>query len=334
MSRKASAGRRAEIERVLTDQFNVGYEYLSSVPTDEFDIEKSLANQARFEPLDEETVQTYQEAIERGDEFPAVIAHRPGRAAHPKLVIIDGNHRLVAHDRAGVPIDVYEVDRLTKAPTIVLMTYVMNTKHGRPTSEDERIAHAVYLVDNDATKEHAAATMNVPMRLLNKALQKVQADRRADEVGIDAREWDALPQTSRSRLLQISTDEGFKDATHLAFQARLGSDDVQELVALLNASGRSGNKHRAIVKAQREVYAERIQDVGSGVLGRNGSGRKPLGPKTRLAMILGQVTAMPDDIGVLVRSYGAGERAEAAQRIASAAERLHKVALALSDEQA
>jgi hypothetical protein len=329
---KKAYGRRPDIEADLADKFHVNYTLLHEVPTDQFDIDKSLANQARFEPLDEETVDTYREAVERGDEFPAVVAYRPGRALGAKLVIIDGNHRLVAHDRAGKPINVYEVERTTKGNTIALMTYAFNTKHGRPTSEEERVSHAIYLIDNGAPQEAAAAAVNVPMRLLKRALAKANADRRADEVGVDRREWESLAGTARSRLLNISTDEGFGSAVHLAYAARLGAEEVFDLVTLLNNSGKSGTKQRNLVKAETDRYSERIQDVGAGVLGS--SGRKPTSPKGRVGMILGQVLALPDDLGAIARAYADNERPEAAGRLLDASERLRKLATTIDPSQA
>ena len=47
------------------------------MPIASIDIERSLQNQARmFNRLDSERVDTYAEALERGDQFPAVVLHR------------------------------------------------------------------------------------------------------------------------------------------------------------------------------------------------------------------------------------------------------------------
>jgi hypothetical protein len=323
---KSIASRRSDIEADLGDKYHVSYTTLYDVPSSEFDIDKSLANQARFEALDEETVEIYREAVERGDVFPAVIAYRPGRSANARLVIIDGNHRLIAHERAGRPIDVYEIERGVKPQTVALMTYGFNTKHGKPTSEDERTYQAVYLIHNGATQEAAAAAVNVPLRLVRRAFNKAKADQRADEVGLDRREWDALGSAIRTRLLTISTDEGFKDASHLAYVARMTADDVFDLVTLLNTS-KSGTRQRAIIKAQTQAYADRIQDAGAGVLGT--SGRRPTSVKGRIGMVLGQILALPDDVDGVTHLYVDVERREAARRLVDGAERLRKLANAL-----
>jgi hypothetical protein len=330
VSAAKTTSRRADIEAELADKYHVGYTLIHDVPATEFDIDRSLQNQARFEAIDEETVAAYTEAVERGDVFPPVIAYRPGRAARPALVIIDGNHRLVAHERAGKPIDVYEVERATKPNVIMRMTYGFNTKHGKPTSEEERTWHAVWLINNGTSLEAAAAAVNVPVRIVKRAYAKSRADQRADEVGLDRREWDSLANSVRTRLLTISTDEGFGAAAHLTYVARLTTDEVFDLVTLLNTS-KSGTKQRAIVKAQTETFQERIQDAAGGIIGT--AGKRGTSVKGRVGMIMGQVLALPDDIDGLARSWGDAERSEAASRLFDAAARLHKLASALDPDQ-
>ena len=66
--------RDAEIEEYL-DAKGVKWTFRPKVSPDEFDIDKSLRNQARFEPITEDRVNTYAEAMRRGDKFPPVIAH-------------------------------------------------------------------------------------------------------------------------------------------------------------------------------------------------------------------------------------------------------------------
>lgn len=323
-TRQKDLGRRPDIETELSDRYHVGWSYLSQLNTALFDIDRSLQNQARFEALDEDTVEQYREAVERGDPFPAVIAYRPRK--NGKLLIIDGNHRLAAHDRAGATIDVYEVAQGTRPQTVALMTFAFNTRHGRPTSEEERTSQALYLINSGASLGAAASAVNIPERVLKRAVAKANADKRAAEVMGDLREWNALPQSSKARLLNITTDEGFKDAVHLTYAARLGSEEVFELVSELNAS-KSAAKQRAIAKNKTQGYSERIQDAAGGVL--TTADRRALGPKQRINMLLGQVLALPDDVAAIGRMYADGERHDVATSLVDAAERLRKIALTL-----
>jgi hypothetical protein len=328
-ARKTELGRRPDIETELSDRYHVDWAYLHAVDVSEFDVDKSLQNQARFEALDEDTVEQYREAVLRGDPFPAVIAYRPRK--NGKLLIIDGNHRLVAHERAERPIEVYEVAQGTRPQTVALMTFAFNTRHGRPTSEEERVSQALYLIDNGASIGAAASAVNVPERIVKRAVARANADKRADEVGADRREWDALAASTRSRLLNITTDEGFKDAVHLAFAARLGSEETFELVSLLNSS-KSATKQRALVKAESQRYSDRIQDAAGGVL--TTADRRAVGPKQRIGMALGQVMALPDDIRAIAKTYAAAEKSAVAAQLIDASERLRKIALALDSSAA
>ena len=240
--------------------------------------------------------------------------------------MLDGNHRLSAHIRAGKPVDVYEVHRDTDRRAVALMTYSFNTRHGRPTSESERLQQATYLVDNGSSIAHAAAAVSIPIAHLKRHLTRQSADARADEVGLKRNEWEALNATVRGRLVNIATDEGFADAAKLAFAARLDSDEVFELCSLLGTT-KSGNRQRAIVAKQRELMRERIQAAAGGTLGT--AGRRPQGPRQRLHMALGQANALPEDDSVIVNMYAAGERKDAAKHIREVSERLGRLAEAL-----
>jgi len=318
-------GRRPDIEAELTEKYHVKWSYLSQVPISGFDLDRSLHNQARFEPIDEKTVDLYTEAVRRGDQFPAVLAYKA--SARGRYVIIDGNHRLSAHIRAESPIDVYEVERTTDPRTIALLTFALNTRHGRPTTEAERVQQALYLVDNGASIDHASAAVNIAPRVLKKALARQQADARADEVGMPRNEWDSLGATVKARLLNIATDEGFGDAARLAFAAKMDANEVFDLVALLNAT-KSGTRQRAIVKHHRDMMQERIQAGGGGVLAT--ADRRKMGPKQRIGMALSQALALPDDDNVIVQAYAAAERGDAAKRMLEASERLARIAKALT----
>jgi hypothetical protein len=327
-TRARNRGRRGEIETDLKDKYNVEFSYHSAVKIDEFDIDKSLANQARFESLDEATVERYKEAVERGDDFPAVIAYRPGKAANPKLVIIDGNHRLVAHERASqTPIDVYEVDRKTRPATITLMTYAFNTTHGRPTSEAERIHHAIYLVNGGASQAAAAAAVNISAGVLKREMLKADADKRARANGVDMREWESIASSVRNRLLNISTDEGFAAAVHLAYVAKLGTEEAFELVTDLNTS-KSATKQRKHINDVASALAERIQDGGSGVLKTRDRGA--MSAKGRIHIMLGQLNTIHDDPTTIAAMFGEAEKDVTASRLEDASQWLHKVAKALN----
>jgi len=318
--------RRPDIETELSEKYGVKWSFLDSVPTSQFDFERSMHNQARFEAVDEKTVDLYTEAVKRGDVFPAVIAYRP--TARSRFVMIDGNHRLSAHVRAEGNLAVYEVDRATDPRTLALMTFSFNTRHGRATSEQERVTQAVYLVENGASIDAAASAVSIAPRVLKKAMARSAADARADEVGLKRNEWDTLAATVKARLSNISTDEGFHDAANLAYVAKLDSQEVFDLVALLNAT-KSGTKQREIVKQQREMHSDRIHATAGGVLAT--ADRRALGPKQRLGMSLGQVLSLPEDDKAIIAAFAPGERGAAAKRLVAASDRLARLAKAMGN---
>jgi hypothetical protein len=313
--------RRPDVEHDLNEKYHVQWDFLSNVSPSMFDVDKSLHNQARFEPLDPKTVAEYADAVTRGDIFPAVVAYRPGKSR--KLVVIDGNHRLAAHQKGGRALAVYELDPETDPRTIALLTFALNTRHGRPTMEAERIAQAIYLVDNGASQDHAAAAVNLSPRILKRALTRQSSDRRADEVGLKRNEWDTLAAAVKSRLVNVATDEGFRAAAELAYAARLDAAEAFQLVGLVNST-KSGARQAEIVAQQRDQYRDRIQDSGGGVLGT--ADRRTQGPKQRVALALGQITALPEDDEMILRSFAAPERETAAKRMRDAGERLVRLA--------
>lgn len=114
----------------------------------------------------------------------------------------------------------------TAPPTVVMMTFSADVKHGLPTSHEERIHQAVWLIGNGTSQEAAAAAVNIKSGDIKRAWQRVKADQRADEVGVLRSQWDHIASSSKQRLANIIIDEGFKAAANLVFRANLGSEEV------------------------------------------------------------------------------------------------------------
>lgn len=313
----ATPGGDSKIEEYL-DGKGVTWVFKTGVTVEEFDQEKSLRNQARFVPVDEDRVNLYAEAMRRGDKFPPVIAH----TVRGKFVIVDGNHRLMAATKARKHLSVYDVTG-ADSQLLVQMSYEGNTKHGWPTSETERIQQALYLIDNGATAKTAAAALMVPLNALNKASQKRNTDNRFREQGIAPLLVEKLPESVKWRLAMVNTDEGFVALTNLVAQAGLGVDETFRLVTEINEL-RSSAKQVEWVKQQRDVYAEDIAASGGGVLTRQARG-----PKSRLAMAMGIINNLPEPDKVMA-AYQGPEREEAAKKLRAAARRLNDVAKQLT----
>lgn len=330
-TRRAQASRDPRVERRLEEEFHVGYQFVPNVDVDQFDVEASLQNQARFTAIDEKVVERYTEAVLRGEVLPAPIAHRPGRAKTAKLVSVDGNHRLVAHQRAGLPLPgVYELDRGVKAQTINTMMNVFNAEHGSPLSDDERVYAALHYINNGLNLEEAAAVTKAPLKLLRKAVAQERADKRAREIGVEPKKWDPLPQSAKAAINRISTDEGFEGALNLAVAAKLDVNEIFDLVALLNTS-KSASRQRTLLNSERDRYGERIQAAASRLPTGAGLKGRAVTPRSRVGMVVGQALALPDDMATLARSWKGEERRETAKRLDDAIARLTKLKLALEE---
>ena len=191
----------------------------------------------------------------RGDWFsPDILARLEGK----QYVRLDGNHRFAAYarnQRSGIP----SYDVFVSGMQATVLAFRANLRYGVPNTEDERLSHAVHLMDSEVSLAQAAAICMVSERALRTRWIKRQADRRADEVGLLRNEWDSLMPAVRGRLLMIVTDEGFRAAAMLAHRARLSTGEVQKLVSEVNGT-KSGNRQAAMVRnIEATVYIDRIR---------------------------------------------------------------------------
>src|SRR4051794_13664475 len=99
--------RRLEIEELL-NKTGVSWTFEPDVSLGEIDMDRSLRNQARINKvLDQPTVETYIEAMKRGDQFPALISYFWNNTS--KRVLIDGNHRAAAHKATKTAPSLYQL---------------------------------------------------------------------------------------------------------------------------------------------------------------------------------------------------------------------------------
>lgn len=195
----------------------------------EIDDRRSLQNQARFQALDERLVITYTEAMTSNAKFPPIVV---AKTSHGYLVI-DGNHRVAAARLAGkTSLAAYVITDATERQIHVL-TFDANTKHGMPTTADERKAHAVYLVDTAGVSQRDAATMlNIPLRELNAELTLNRINRRLAALGVER--YEDIARSTRSRMDNVRNDKVLKALADLVIRARVGHQGVDDLVNDIN----------------------------------------------------------------------------------------------------
>jgi hypothetical protein len=299
----------------------VKFEYLENVSISAFDTEASANNQARLSGLNEPTVVKYQEALEAGVALPALLAYQ---AENGKLVIISGLHRLEAYTRAGELVNVYLA--INASPNTRLeLTFTENLEHGLPTDEDERLRHALHLVEQDMSAKDAARKLLVPLARLERERGKLEQRRRAIGAGLTLQEWEALPTSTRSRLYQVNTDEGFAELARLTVAAGLTGEEVSDIVGQINSS-RSGIQQQALVQDLREkAYVKRVEAGGKAYAKAPG---KKNTPRITLERTVTLVQHLPP--AATLAEYYSGDRSEILSGIDRAIEKLRELRVGLN----
>jgi integrase/recombinase XerD len=192
------------------------------------------------------------------------------------------------------------------------------------------VHQAVWLMDNGMSKDEAAAVVSISSKELNSAMNKLKADRRADEVGVLRTDWERVTQASKNRLSVISTDEGFGAAANLTARAGLDADQVFDMVASLNQA-RSSSKQLEIIEQLNFVYSDRIQDVAGGKVSMTNRVRHRT-PKAAVHMAIGNLVSLPADLTTISDRWVGDERTSAAKTTREASTRLIALATALAQE--
>lgn len=212
---------RTEVEAMLDAQ-GVAWTYVDEYPLDRINVVRSLANQARVEPLDQEVVERYTADVEAGDHFPPLIVHELDGEA----ILLGGNHRTAAFRRAGVTTHAaYIVDGLEHV--LAALRYEDNRRHGLPPTTEERAMHGLHLMRTFGYSQRDAARavgVNQP------ALSRLQA---ADDCAARARKVPGiqhLPAGIRFRLDMIRDDKVLAHVAQLSIRRQLTAGAVTRIV--------------------------------------------------------------------------------------------------------
>lgn len=303
----------------LLKRLGINYEFMSDLTPAQIDVQRSLANQARDKSLNEDTVANYTEKAREGVKFPPIIVYRTNRGRSKKFMVADGNHRVASHQAVQLSLDAYVLDVDTPPDVIETLTCVCNMGNGLPLTPGERLSRAAGLKENhNYTVANAAKMFGVSEPKLRDTLAKRAADRRAVDVeDVDDRMWEGLPQGIRKKLNLISTDEIFAEAIKLAHTARLTLIEVGELVDQLGRT-KAVTKQRAILQAARVNYEDRV----AATMGGKTSKRAAKTPKQQLAIAMGFLAGLPNNVNVIAKSYVGDDRLEAVDQLEPIVERL------------
>jgi hypothetical protein len=256
------------------DELGVTYTLHDALDLDLVDVDASLRNQARFDPLDTDTVETYAASMTAGDQFPPIIVHhaKSSKAKQP-LVILSGNHRYHAARKADVKLPAYVVDKVDDPTVLLRIAYQDNATHGLALSRAERVRHAIHLMDNGFIQRDAARLVGLNESVVSDARRMRDAQERAIDAGIAG--YDTLPEGVQLKLCRIDWDGPFQAAARLAVRARLTTPQADELGKAVKAA-RSEAAALEAVEQLEAVHRERIQAQAGGMRKRTISGRTAL----------------------------------------------------------
>lgn len=222
--------RNKQVEDLLAFAMVKDYVYVDSVKIADIDIQKSLRNQARCgDPVSQEQVSIYKEAISGGDVFPPVVLFAE---KNKKYVILDGNHRVssaIAAKKtaweygAYIVMDASEVQKKT-------ILYTANTKHGLPISSEDRILHAIFMIEQSGMRiKDAASAFSVSPDSISVRLLANKTRERAAVLGVRIKQ--SLPMTTVNKIGQIKDDDVFKKIIPLT--EKMSPADISTSVAAI-----------------------------------------------------------------------------------------------------
>lgn len=305
-----------DIEHWLTER-GVTFDWSPGLSLFNIDRESSLRNQARVgAPLIDEVVERYTVAMEKGDQFPPIIVYQSGK----RYVVIDGNHRVAAADRAELgELDAYIVKKASPQQTSVL-TYEANTRHGEPTSMVERERQALHLIELGASRGEAANLLGVKVARLEYLMNDQEATQRLGSLGYDANDFSS---SHRRRMHGVRSDVVFEALAGLVKSSSMNYETLDRLLPRINAQRNEAQQLAVIAEARREMDAV-IRTTAGGTIGNSN-----VRPLVRLTNIVNRIKdfpidKLPSDLDQVAKDQLRTAVLDATRRLAEVAEQLGK----------
>lgn len=235
-----------EVERWI-ESFGVTWEYVPDLPVEQIDKKSSLSNQARRDPRDNETVRVYAEAMKAGAVFPPLVGYRKPNG---DVVWLDGNHRSEAAVLRHLPtVACYLVNTSDQMLLTDMLASANATLNGKEAAKQDRLYHAMRLVDAGYPKRHAGRMAGVAEATLHNFVNHQQVIRHADKLGVGrvakqlpskyagplSNSIDKLPPTEWKALLSAASHatnaQDFRDLVRTVVAANgAGLDVVEQFV--------------------------------------------------------------------------------------------------------
>jgi hypothetical protein len=308
----------SRVERFLQDH-GVKYAPKSMIALTYFDEKASLSNQARPVPLIPENVDRYAASLKKGEYLPPVIVYPSGQ----KVVIVDGNNRHAAHKKAGNQfVPGFVIDENTPSETILLLTVAANNNHGSTPDLTHRLRQAANLVGVGHTSETACEAAGVSKNQLGDYMATKRGDQRAS--GMKIHGFTDLAATSRAMLGRLPLDSVFYQASRVAIDSAMTSDDVRLFYKEIRLLGSENEQIQYVTKISTERKLEAKAKKATGGGGRLAS------PYQSLLSSLGKIHAV-DAAAVARQILTDIDRAELNRRLDAAGEKLIEIQIAIQN---
>ena len=202
-------------------------------PLSQIDWKESANNCARLKaPLLHEVIEEYHASQVRGDVFPMVVVEESENG----FIILGGNQRCNAaklFDDDKVTIKAYVVEPLTSSDRELIIRS-LNSRHGHGATKDERIEHAVFLVqDKGVATLVAARAMCVSESVITSRIRCIETRAELARKGVDSSKFSWTALESLARVKDVSRKVQVAKAVE---QYKPASDDVASVVSgVLNA---------------------------------------------------------------------------------------------------
>lgn len=232
----------------------VRYAPPTGIPMSMIDTRRSRANQARKDPIVEDSVKRFTAAMKEGRPFPPIVVHPLGENSS-KLVIVDGNNRHEAALQAKREF-IYGIiiSEKTDSDVITLLTVEANASHGVTPPLDWRLRQAFHLVQIGHRDELAAEAAGVTLAQLRNARAARQAEDRARVLKIH--KFDELSSAAKQLLNGIKMEPVFYAAAKLTVEHQLTSEQVREMCRAIKSGGSEAVQLAIVAEQQNLLIAE------------------------------------------------------------------------------
>lgn len=248
-----SVASAAQVESWLQRR-GIRYAPPTGIPMEMIDTRRSRANQARKDPIVEDSVKRFTQAMKEGRVFPPIVVHRLSQDSN-KLVIVDGNNR---HEAALVAKRDYiygiVIDEKTDSDLITLLTVEANANHGVTPPLDWRIRQAFHLVSIGHKDEVAAEAAGITLNQLRSARAAKQAEERANILRIPR--FNEVGSSAKQLLNAIKLEPVFYAAAKMTVDHALTSEQVRDMCRAIKTGSTEAVQLAIVAEQQKLLLAE------------------------------------------------------------------------------